>query len=172
MPSSRGSSLPRDWTGSPALQTDSLPLSHQGSPLLMLTHLQSQEIGLHLHKALFLAPPSLILPRTKGALRKIILTLTLDRLHKGTELNSGSPRRTNQLGFRPPCTLWGLCSRLSQNSMAPLIFLKLWIFSLLRELEQVFFLFLCHVDPITHLFCGFFHLVGCREQVLCLANDF
>ena len=86
---------------------------------------QSQEIGLHLHKALFLAPPSLSLPRTKGAIRKIILTLTLDRLHEGTELNSGSPRRTSQLGFLPPCTLWGLCSRLSQNSMAPLIFLKL-----------------------------------------------
>ena len=35
MPSSRGSFRPRDWThvsASPALQADSLPLSHQGSP--------------------------------------------------------------------------------------------------------------------------------------------
>ena len=33
MPSSRGFSQPRDWTRSPALQAESLPLSHQGSPI-------------------------------------------------------------------------------------------------------------------------------------------
>ena len=32
IPFSRGSSQPRDWTTSPSLQADSLPLSHQGSP--------------------------------------------------------------------------------------------------------------------------------------------
>jgi len=32
MPLSRGSSKPRDQTHTPALQADSLPLSHQGSP--------------------------------------------------------------------------------------------------------------------------------------------
>ena len=33
IPFSRGSSQPRDWTTSPSLQADSLPLSHQGSLL-------------------------------------------------------------------------------------------------------------------------------------------
>ena len=31
----RGPSWPRDWTASPSLQADSLPLSHQGSPYLV-----------------------------------------------------------------------------------------------------------------------------------------
>ena len=47
IPSSRGSSWPRDWTHvskSSALQVDSLPLSHQGSPSDNCLHIEAQLI--------------------------------------------------------------------------------------------------------------------------------
>ena len=42
-PSSRGSFWLRDQTGSPALQANSLPLSHQGSPIYILLCIKSIE---------------------------------------------------------------------------------------------------------------------------------
>ena len=42
MPSSQGSSWPRDRTGSPELQLDSLPLSHQGNPVPRVTQSQTR----------------------------------------------------------------------------------------------------------------------------------
>ena len=41
MPSSRGSSQPRDQTAPPALQADSLPLSHRGSPCICVHFVKS-----------------------------------------------------------------------------------------------------------------------------------
>ena len=48
MPSSRGFSQPRDRTWSPAFwQADSLPMSHQGSPLGALTVYPAAQQTLH-----------------------------------------------------------------------------------------------------------------------------
>ena len=43
MPSSRGSSQPRDQTAPPALQADPLPLSHRGSPCICVHFTKSHK---------------------------------------------------------------------------------------------------------------------------------
>ena len=62
MPSFRGSFQPRDWTGCPELQADSLPLSHQGSSnyrlhTLYISKIYNKCTHVHTHTFFFLGEP-------------------------------------------------------------------------------------------------------------------
>ena len=97
IPFSRGSSQPRDWTGSPALQAGSLPLSHPGSPKHFLLAYKRIIIQL-LVRCAGSGPVS-------ASENSPVLTMTLNTSHYYTSKKTFNYRRTQKMKNYPKVCL-------------------------------------------------------------------